>query len=632
LKMAYGVTTAKLSGNPDPSGWSQVYDFKPQESEKLLRRGHLFALISTSWKEEGLDTVVAGREIISRLHEEYFGKLEEKPFMALKEATEKVIGEYSSQGSVEIAAVAVVDSTIYTAVGGGASAFLFRKGRLFKLLESMPGLVIAASGNPSDEDRIIIGTKAFFGLFSREEIGKSLKAYDPSSAVESYAPLVHSQKSEGACGVFILRFDKVPETEEIKPILKEQKKDKGQLKDGLYVRSENAFKKAKRGVSDIFKKQGEGIYLKDEGLDGSVERNKKTSLLVGVLLLLILTVSIFFGIQQKKKADFRSTYESQLSSAEHELQESYSLYLLNPQRSRELFEQARGRVLGLSVREIDDPNLEILRQKIAEGEEKILGHYSVELDLFVDLGLFSEGFKVDDVSVSSETAYILDGAGGRIIKVSLSNKRTETYAGPSDVRKASVVASYSGRVFVSGDDGLYELDNGRIRIDDGQGKDVFITAYAGNLYLLDNSLSKIFRYPAATTGFGNRGDWLRSGTQVDLYDAHGLIIDGMIWTVVGQNRVMKFSLGNPVNFTFKGVFPEIERITDIFTNEESESLYILESGRERVVVVGKDGEYKAQYSGEDMKDALRLVVSEKEKKGFVLTSDKLLFFDLRHLD
>ena len=630
--MTYGVTTAKLSGNPDPSGWSQAYDFKPQEAEKLLRRGHLFALISTSWKEEGLDTVVTGREIISRLHEEYFGKLEEKPFIALKEATEKVIGEFSSQESVEIAAVAVVDSTIYTAVGGGASAFLFRKGRLYKLVESISGLVIAASGNPLDEDRIIIGTKAFFGLFSREKIEESLKANDPSSAVESYAPLVHSQKSEGDYGVFILRFDKLPETEEIKPILKEQKEDKGQLKDGPYARSENAFKKAKRGVSDIFKKQGEGIYLKDEGLDGSVERNKKTSLLVGVLLLLILTVSIFFGIQQKKKADFRSTYESQLSSAEHEIQESYNLYLLNPQRSRELFEQARGRVLGLSVREIDDPNLEILRQKIAEGEEKILGHYSVELDLFVDLGLFSEGFKMDDVSVSSETAYILDGAGGRIIKVSLSNKRTETYAGPSDVRKASVVASYSGRVFVSGDDGLYELDNGRIRIDDGRGKDVFITAYAGNLYLLDKSLSKIFRYPAATAGFGNRGEWLRSGTQVDLYDAHGLIIDGMIWTVVGRDKVMKFSLGNPVNFTFKGVFPEIERITDIFTNEESESLYVLENGKDRVVVVDKDGEYEAQYSGEDMKDALRLVVSEKEKKGFVLTSDKLLFFDLRHLD
>ena len=72
---ALEVAPAKLTGNPDPSGWAQVHEFLPQEEDKLLARGQLFAVISTTRHEEGVDSVVAGRELLSRLHKEYFGEI-----------------------------------------------------------------------------------------------------------------------------------------------------------------------------------------------------------------------------------------------------------------------------------------------------------------------------------------------------------------------------------------------------------------------------------------------------------------------------------------------------------------------------------------------------------------------------
>lgn len=633
--MSFSVTSTKLTGNPDSSGWSQTYDFKPDHPEKLQKRGHLFAVISTSSQEEGIDIVVAGREVLARLHEEYFGKLEGTPYLALQNAVEKVINEFSSWKSVEIAVLTLVDSTAYIAAGGSASSFLCRDGNLFELVNSEADKVVVGSGKPRQGDIILIGSKSFFGTFSQKTIKDSLRGRGLSSAVEFFAPLVHSQENEGGIGFLLVQFNEKVVSNgfkdgDIKSVLNAEKKKVVDSKEPSAFNRK--FKNVRSAVFGIFGKVWKrDIFLKEKKLDRSVEKSKKTSFLVGILLLIILSVSIFFGVNQKRKTDLKASYESQLVSAEHELQESNSLYLLNPQRSRELFNQARDKISSLSLEGIDDPKLTELKEKIKEGEENILGQYSVTPSLFVDLNLFSEGFAVDEVTSSDDTIYILDKSSEKIVEVSLANKRTEVFAGRAEVDGANAIASYSGRVFIATNDGLYELNNGRIEIDESGG-DVLIGAYAGNIYALDKNASKIYRYPATSSGYGTKKEWLREGVDVNLSDARSLKIDGMIWVLVNEREIEKFSLGNLLNLNFEGVYPEIEKINDVYTDEESEYLYVLEKDKGRVAVTAKEGEYKAQYLNEGIKDAKMLVVSEKEKKAFLLTNNKIFSLDLRHLD
>ena len=66
--MSLNLSSAKLVGNPNDSGWAQVHDFKPEEPEKLLKRGHLVAVVKTGKFAEGVEVVTSGREILSRLH------------------------------------------------------------------------------------------------------------------------------------------------------------------------------------------------------------------------------------------------------------------------------------------------------------------------------------------------------------------------------------------------------------------------------------------------------------------------------------------------------------------------------------------------------------------------------------
>ncbi|HNP89391.1 MAG TPA: hypothetical protein PKI75_02045, partial [Candidatus Woesebacteria bacterium] len=85
---------AKIVGTPGSSSWAQIHTFTPEEKEKLNLRGELLAVIGLRSVEAGMETVALGREILSRLHEEYFGNLEGGALPRLKSSLEKIHEEW----------------------------------------------------------------------------------------------------------------------------------------------------------------------------------------------------------------------------------------------------------------------------------------------------------------------------------------------------------------------------------------------------------------------------------------------------------------------------------------------------------------------------------------------------------
>ena len=134
------IQSAKLTGTPGNSGWSQIHEFAPEDRQKLAARGKLFAVVATTRLGEaftGVDEIAAGRELVARLHEEYFGDLTTKPFKALSHAVEKVADEFvKTWGNVEIVASALVGNIVYSAAFGGGRILISRKGAIGNILSS----------------------------------------------------------------------------------------------------------------------------------------------------------------------------------------------------------------------------------------------------------------------------------------------------------------------------------------------------------------------------------------------------------------------------------------------------------------------------------------------------------------
>ena len=627
----FNITSAKLTGRPGESGWAQVHEFAPESKEKLKSRGRLFAVVATAKEAAGVESVVAGRELITRLHEEYFGEIDKTPFNALKDAVEKVIREFASVwGKVEIAAASLIDDVVYTAAGGGGQAVLFRQGKLAKILSSQNLEVISASGHPQKGDILILATSQVFKVLAEGVVKGALENPNLTEAVESLAPAVHARPETGNFGLVFVKFDQE------KAFLLDQKRMEGEKKEPLIKTKPSLlrFSGLTTSLGRFIKSRlpERKIYVKTEEKDEALPQNKRTALSIGIILLILLVISIGFGLRQRQIKETRSRYEESLSLAKHEFEEAKKLFSLNPERARELYLSARQRIEKMKADEVKDDELERLIQEMSEKEGEILGEYRAEMKGFVNLSILTDNFEGDEMMMSGENVFVFDPDSRKVVQTNIKTKKTAVLAGPDTVGKANKIAAYQDRVFILEEDGIYELAKEKKRVieKDWEGE-VLIRAYAGNLYLLDKKTSQIWRYPGIEAGFGLRQKWLAPGAEPDLSQVFSMVIDGSIWFLSQSGKVFKFTRGNQEEFALSGATPPILAPTAFYTDENLASVYVLEKDKARIVVFDKKGQFVAQYFSEELKKAKDLVVSEKEGKILVLTAEGLSSIKLRHL-
>jgi hypothetical protein len=623
------ITSAKVTATPGVGGWSQVHEFTPDEPEKLAARGRLLAVVSTKRTEEngGVDAIESGRELLARFHEEYFGNLESKPFNALKDATQKVITEFKeSWGDVEIAACSIVGEIVYSAAGGGGQVTICRDGALGTILNSEKDNVIAASGYPKASDTMLLATHSFYEKFPQGVIKAALTGGDPEYATSVFAPVIHGEEIQGGIGAVVIRFSE-EKSESTVPSL-----TTNLPKEGLFL--VNSFsKKASSFIQELVarlpKKQ---IYIKNPAEDEITSQSKKLTFSVALILIVILAVSIGFGVRQKRINDVRGKYQGILAEAIHDVDEAISLASVSPEKSRELFLESEQKLKEIESLKVKDSKIDELRKKIDESRASVLGEYVADPQLFLDLSLLSSGFTGDALSSSAGNVFILDKSGKKIVSVAISTKKSKVVAGPSVIDEANDLASYEDRAFILAGDGIYEVGSNKEKVVDKTWEgSALIRAFAGNIYVLDKNGNAIYRYAGSGTGFGEKQNWLASGTRADFSSALQWVIDGSVYVLSPNSKISKFSLGSPQAFSITGAVPEIGSIDAIYASDETEFVYFLDKAGKRVVVTDKKGKYKAQYISDAIGNASNLVVSEEEKKIILLTGDKLTSIEIKHL-
>ncbi|OGM26881.1 hypothetical protein A3D00_05430 [Candidatus Woesebacteria bacterium RIFCSPHIGHO2_02_FULL_38_9] len=584
--MSFKITPVSLSGK------SQASLVQVHETNNLVVLMTLKSNVDFSQKSQ----------IISRFDEEFFSKRGLTPFNNLRETVQKVDQEIS------VAAIYVDGKCVNCVVTGASQIMLFRAGVLANILEGK-GTVVAASGYSKNEDVLIMGNKSFFDKVSQGELRAILFESNPTVAVEKLR-LILGSIEENTAGCVMVSFEEVAEEKETK------------------------FLKIVHFLVRVLPERK--IHVVPGSFENVRTSSRKTTVLVGVILLILLTVSIVFGVKQRNLKLLKSKYESRLNEARHQLDEADSLFALNPIRSKELFNQAKKTSKDLVNEGVKDERLSILEKDVVGMSGKILGEYTSEPDLFLDLSLLSSGFKGSEVIASSDKIYVLDKTGGKLVSIDFETKKTEVVAGPDQISDVLKVAVYADRTFVLTDKGIYEVTadkSGKSLVveKDWEGE-VLFSSYTGNIYLLDKSKNTIWRFSGLQNGsFGPKQKWLGSGFTVDLTKSNSMIIDGSVWILTDNELILKYALGAPISFSTSEVSPKFSKPLSIYTNEDLTGLYILDPENSRVLVFDKNGEYKASYIADKIKEAKGLVVSEKTRKAILLLDDKLYFLELKHL-
>lgn len=548
-----------------------VFEFTPEDDRSLEVRGKMFVAVSFPESE------VKKNIICQEIKEYYYGDLVLKPFNALRASLEKI-----QDRGVSVAVCTFVSGIVYSGIIGGAKVMIERNGALGVILDGNGEGITTASGYPKNGDVVIL------------EVGKEEKSEISFSEGETVSG---TQK------------DLLPETPQ---------EGKQKLQESI------------KTFLDRFPRKR--LYVRPGMTDEAYSQSKKLTFSVALILLVILFVSVGFGLRQRKINDLKSKYQGLLTESQSSYDQAVGIASTSPERSRELFFDSEQKLKEIQSLNVNDPKVSDLAKKIEEGKASILGEYEEVPQLFLDLGLLSSGFKGDKISVSGGNLYILDQSGKRIVSIAIDTKKSSVVVGPDSLDNPQDLASYETSVYVLGRDGVYEVDSGRNKIiDKTWDGNAFIRLFAGNIYVLDKSGNQIYRYQGQNGSFGDKQAWLASSTNLDFSNAVSWGIDGSIYVLYPNSKVLKFSQGSPQAFSVSGVAPEIGNIDAFYADPDNQYIYLLDKAGKRIVVVDKRGDYKAQYKDELIGTATNLVASEANKKIILLTGERLYSLDLKNL-
>ena len=426
------------------------------------------------------------------MYEHWVSEIAEFSFLAEGHSAESVfqyIKEYSSDGSyeslerlkeniqkradfidVEFCLCVLNKGFFYALLGGGASVYVVRSGNVYPLLKTLRGTASLVSGKMQEGDHFELETSNSRKIFpdQEEEEGFSQPEFAPAAPKEGSIKL----KIAGAIDSLLTH-------------LPERK-------------------------------------IVVHGDESGIRRRSRKASYIGVVLLIILGVSIYFGVKQHGETVKKQEYEPQLLEAEHNLQEAISLSTLSHDRARELILASKKEADGLKKQGVEDERLDSLVSDISDHLGSIAGIYDEPAEVYMDLSIISSGFEANDLAFSEGLLRVLDGKSKKLAGIETDTKRTKIISGPDYLPDAISTVAYADRSFILSSDGIREVTGDPdlvIKPDGWDPKNVLVYAFAGNIYVLDKTENQIWRYQGVRGGFLDKEAWLGEGFNKDTSDS-----------------------------------------------------------------------------------------------------------------
>lgn len=592
------LQVSKIVGVSTGSSWSQIHFFTPFEKEKIKKRGQLLAVVALEKNTPEGEIALIGKEIIARLHEEYYGWLENSSFFQLKEAVEKVFKEVKDGLEVEILAASLVDGVLNLAFIGEGQAVLWRKGKKGVILKGSLDRVETASGFLEKEDRFLIGTKRFFEIVPEEKINQALFCSSLKEAGEILSPLVLGF-NQGLAAAILAYWQEEEEKKEEEPEIKLKKQIK---------------------IKDWF------LKIKDYLFQPPTKKTSSKSLLtVALIFALLLGVGVVYGGKERKRQEEEKKVKEILNQVRVKKEEGESLLSLNPSKAHESFKEAEKLLAEIKDESLASSQLKTTKEELKNQLVGLLKEYRIEPELFFDLELIKKGAVGSDFVLAKESLLVLDKENGSIYEIEMDKKNNILISG-EEIKEGKVLVLFKDLVFVLTNGGIYQVKDSKIFLliksenwEDPKDIDFF----ADNLYLLTKK--NILVYSNLENNFSSKRNWLAK--EQDLSSFEKMVVDGSIW-LVGE-KVEKYFRGEKDVFRLVGLDKEISSSLDLDTTPESEFLYILDRNNQRILVVKKSGEYFSQYFYPSSFNFEKIKVDEVRKKIFLLEKNKIFQVELK---
>jgi pyrimidine operon attenuation protein/uracil phosphoribosyltransferase len=594
----------KIVGKTGDGQWGQIHEFE-KNGEKLV------AVVSCHQAEASdVQILTSGREIISRVHELYFGNETVQPVLEkLRGVLQAIVEEF---GQVQLAMVLIKKEIAY--IGTFRAGVWLQMGEQEGWIsEAETEVVRVFSGRLALGQTFVVGNHQFWKSVPFGTV-KAVAMSGGSSEV--MATLMHGQEGLQGAVVALVRM-----TEDAKLAM-----------PNITTKPLDWLGDIKSKVAKFVPKPSGPIYVSYEDKQGRRQR----TMWMGVGFLIVLAALVAgWQVRRTYTDQDRLTTLATIEQLQQQFSEGTALIALNTDRSREVLLEVKQGLASLENNKLaqKDDRVRTMAAQIDQKLAEASGISTLNPEVLLDLELVRNDMRGEKMEFADGDIMVLDMDDKRLVRIDPLKKNGSVVAGESQVGNARAMANYPTKLTLFSDRGIVECSVSKIECsvvvepDSDWGSVSDMAMFGGNIYLLSDV--GIWRHQVTSEGgYGSKQDWLADSEDSGLLSgATSMAIDGFVWVGL-EGSISKYTRGVKDPFVISGLETPLQGKTHLYTTDETEKLYIHDSGNKRIVTLTKEGVYQKQYALGDISNLNDFLVDEKAGKLYILAGSKVLVTNL----
>ena len=367
---------------------------------------------------------------------------------------------------------------------------------------------------------------------------------------------------------------------------------------------------------------------------------KPKSIYLILVIILIIASSLLYQLRSKtsEKKDQLITQMGQ--SLDRQINEAKTLNEINPSLARLQMLTARQNLLKSANENFGDWQANKSPEK--DRIEKLINLANQELatisriyiikqfETQYDTSLLRSDAKISSAALHQGKIILLDGNGGALFRVNSQNKSGEIVSSDNKFKGGKKIDFSGDQISVFGDKVVGYPKNLNVDKSDSWGSIATMKSFSANVYLLDPPKNSVWKYSPTDTGYLGPKNYLGEGLTINLSGAVDMTINGEVIILTKSGGLVRFASGIPQTTAISGIDRPLNNPTSVFSNEDTQNIYILDSGNNRVVITTNKGEYVSQYQLPANSNLSPIILADETvKKVFLVSGSKILSFDLK---
>lgn len=487
---------------------------------------------------------------------------------------------------------------------------LKRNQQVKKILSSLNEIKIV-TGLFKDNDQIILINKT--GSILSDTILKMLEEnVSLEKLISEISLLQEKYKNNGTSLAFLTHQEKIDE------IIEKPKFDFVQL----VTSTSQTIKKILTKILDFTKKIPS--FLKK--IYTWVKNQNKKKLLTIFISCTIITIFLLitFVLLNKQKQTIVSNIQEKIVIINKDTQNIDQLVLQQPLTAREKAQKSLQAMETLKKEKNNRESLKLIETEINKLQEiitKISGDNSLD-QLSIAYNL--DNFLGTKVEVKDNLIFILENSGQEILKIT------------PDQNKEKIILENNEKIrdFTVSENKLFVLGNGIKMLDLESNEKKFInikeegesdkdaehlSSFGPYLYLVNQNKRNIYRYYYNADKLSDPIGWLIDKQGLNFENISDLVVDGDLWLGDGSGKLSKFSKGYTADFQIAGLSILPNSIISLSTNENINTVAVLEKQNKRLLILTKDGQLISEIKSNELAGVSSIAFNNDGKKIYALS-------------